>query len=801
MGYSIDANGWSVFTVSSNGFGEGSGYSGSGTRIIYCNPATGSDSNDGSFTASGGGVGPVATPAHGLSLLRSGSPDWLLLAKGQTWNVGFGTFSKYGLDANNYMVVSSYDPTASHSPPIPNPYTGGNRPEIDLAPANGVMFSCQGGIPNGNFLALVGIKFYAYTRDPGNVGNFSPTDAQNGSGAPGYSMSGATNSSLIEDCWIGFFAEGLDIETADPSWASRFSNLVIRRNQLVNSYCTTFDSSGLLTGPVSNGPTGFVVYQNLFDHNGWNPSVSGAGASGFNHNFYLNGFQANGDPTLSLGQPPTMQENIICNEGAGGQFRNNGVITYNLFIQEALPFAMHCPEAFTGSITNNVILNGVNSAVSGAGALELGSRYIDENVTVGNTNITNNIIAHCPVYPSGTGIILDEGTNGNSVSSNIIYNWSTSNSTQALVSFTGSIASVSITNAGSLYTDSSTPISAAGPASNAGAGGLNNVVLTVGNTINFYYTPVYVTGGAAAGIPDGIYFANSGTTVDAGGDTTHLMLAGTSTMWNGSTFTGTVYFPWASVPLTGGSGTGASCNLISKGGQIVYAWLNSVDLNVNGFQNTSPGQNYVVSPTPDVLSATPVAGPNDGLSGHFANGTGSGLQLTVTALASNTIGTNSIDTGGTNNNGQAGQPWPDPNRSAGSYYATLPGATANATFTGSISAGVLTVSNLVGTLNLGDAINWGQAKADYIFSQVTGTTGSNGTYNLASKTGTAPASAGSQPMNSYTAQQLINLMRNQSKATWNTALTSKVVNQYIAQGFGLNWASALPAGRSWLGRF
>src|SRR6516225_8456340 len=127
MGRSLDGNGWTVFTPSVNGYGEGTGYSGPGTRIIYVSNA-GSDGNPGTFAL------PMATIAAGAANLRNGSPDWLLLRKGDIWTddgpLFGGLFDRVGVDENNPILISSYDPGASHSPPVPNPYTGGARPYI-----------------------------------------------------------------------------------------------------------------------------------------------------------------------------------------------------------------------------------------------------------------------------------------------------------------------------------------------------------------------------------------------------------------------------------------------------------------------------------------------------------------------------------------------------------------------------------------------------------------------------------------------------------------------------------------------
>lgn len=120
----------------------------------------------------------------------------------------------------------------------------------------------------------------------------------------------------------------------------------------------------------------------------------------------------------------------------------------------------------------------------------------------------------------------------------------------------------------------------------------------------------------------------------------------------------------------------------------------------------------------------------------------------------------------------------DPNRHVGGFYSTIAGATPNATFTGAIVAGVLTVTSISGTLNQYDAITWsGQTTSDFIQSFGTGS-GGIGTYNLA-----GTESVGSIAMKSYTTGQFIAACRLQVKPTWNTNLTATAFNAYMFAGF------------------
>src|SRR6516165_6184363 len=124
----LDANGWTVFTPSTN------------TRIMYVSSSTGSDSNSG-LSASA----PVQSVVKGLSLLRQGYPDWLLFKKGDSWTSRgpaypdlalFGTLTSnvQGRSATEPMVIGSYDPANPGAGPDPS--TGGARPLFNIPAAD-----------------------------------------------------------------------------------------------------------------------------------------------------------------------------------------------------------------------------------------------------------------------------------------------------------------------------------------------------------------------------------------------------------------------------------------------------------------------------------------------------------------------------------------------------------------------------------------------------------------------------------------------------------------------------------------
>jgi hypothetical protein len=86
-------------------------------------------------------------------------------------------------------------------------------------------------------------------------------------------------------------------------------------------------------------------------------------------------------------------------------------------------------------------------------------------------------------------------------------------------------------------------------------------------------------------------------------------ISGLGTITGGSGYTNGTY---SNVPLTGGSGTGATANITVSGGAVAVVAI------------VHPGQNYVANPTPDVLSAA----------ASSIGGTGSGFSVPVSSVSS-----------------------------------------------------------------------------------------------------------------------------------------------------------------------
>ena len=235
-GASGDA-GWTTITASGtpqDGFNTGAPAT-TTTMIIHVSSSTGKDSGDGGFNANiqGSSAQPYRTIAAGKAKMRgnpSGSPDWLLLRKGDVWNETFGLISFYGISADEPAVISSYDPS---NPNTPNPSTGGARPllKVDDAVAGGqFVVASTGSAPNGmKYCAIIGLEVYFYKRDAeNNSAQFNASDL----GIDSFRPLTAFQWLLVEDCKVTYGGGGI---TPTP-FQNLAYNAIVRRNIIANSW-------------------------------------------------------------------------------------------------------------------------------------------------------------------------------------------------------------------------------------------------------------------------------------------------------------------------------------------------------------------------------------------------------------------------------------------------------------------------------------------------------------------------------------------------------------------------------------
>ena len=248
----------------------------------------------------------------------------------------------------------------------------------------------------GDFIAIVGIEFYNYTADPSNA-NYNP----NWTGTTAITLANQVTWWWIEDCKFSFYQDNIAINiyfssagVAGAATENPASLFTMNRNIVVDAYST--NSSIYSEGIYINGIPNLSFTQNLFDHNGWNATVAGAGASIFNRNIYI---QAN-QPSLSGTSNPTLSytNNISTQSSAeGAHFRFGGTITNNLWAYDAIGFDTGCTTSMetycvpisSATVTGNVIQSSTDINAS----TPRGYGFIIYNAQGSGIQFTNNIIA------------------------------------------------------------------------------------------------------------------------------------------------------------------------------------------------------------------------------------------------------------------------------------------------------------------------------------------------------------------------------------------------------------------------
>jgi Ca2+-binding RTX toxin-like protein len=329
LSVATDSAGWTVITPSGD------------SRLVYVSSSSGNDQNGGrSPTAA------VASLKRAEALARDGSPDEILLKRGDVWNAAFPRWTKSGRSPDEPMLIGTYG--------------SGNRPVISTG-YTASAFSTDGSTPV-NDLVIQGLQFQSAVRNPSSP-SFDPVAT--GRRYSGLRWYAPTNSLLIEDCSFRFYSDNLDIEGLHGP----VGNVVIRRSTSVDSYSTANHSQGLYAYDVD----GLTIEQSVFDHDGWNEQVSGAGQTGYNHDIYL------ASTTTNI----VIRDSVIANASNNGLLaRGGGDIEGNLFLDN--PSAI----AYGGSAGSESAPGGVHGAIIGNvifGDRALGNLPYGYGISVANT--------------------------------------------------------------------------------------------------------------------------------------------------------------------------------------------------------------------------------------------------------------------------------------------------------------------------------------------------------------------------------------------------------------------------------
>lgn len=262
------------------------------SKVIYVS-TSGLDTNDGLSEAS-----PVQTLNKAFSFTRQGYPDQVLLKRGDVWQDENLNGLKPGRSATEPSVVSYYGGT-------------GARPQLRVSGA-----ALNKDNPGFSHIAIIGLHLVKYTMDPND---------------PGYTgENGKTHTLirhiakdsynfLIEDCVLHFGELGLGF--IDMSY-----NVTVRRNIIVDGWNQNSSTTNQHTcGIYICKADGILIEENLFDHNGWNEQVPGAGRNMYAHNMYLQ--------TTNIGNNATVRGNIVARGASAGiQQRMGGLNEDNLAV-------------------------------------------------------------------------------------------------------------------------------------------------------------------------------------------------------------------------------------------------------------------------------------------------------------------------------------------------------------------------------------------------------------------------------------------------------------------------------------
>jgi hypothetical protein len=384
-----------MFSVSLNAQGFTVITPGSTDRVIYCSSSTGNNQNN--------GLSPnqaVQTLAQAESLLQNHTGDQLLLKAGDTWHTGFGYWTLGGASAAEPMVIGSYGT--------------GARPIIMSGTGSGITTG-KSSTPEVDYLAILGIHFWADGRDP----SITPRPAV--SNPTGINILSKSNDILVEDCMV----QDYDVNLNFQDYYGPVQNVSVRRNVIVDAWSTNEHAQGM----YALGMTNLTIDGNVFDHNGWNTQIHGAGATIYNHDCYISADNSG----------VVVENNIFSRASATGlEDRPGGIVKNNLFLDD--PFGLTfglvngadtTPGGVHGAVTGNVFIGSPP-----AGTIAQGQAIQVGNIAPNSGTVISDNIFTSGGPSAGTAIGLmygigqidpqkSIGINDLTISDNTFYDWTT----------------------------------------------------------------------------------------------------------------------------------------------------------------------------------------------------------------------------------------------------------------------------------------------------------------------------------------------------------------------------------------
>ena len=283
---SQDANGWSQLSPSAD------------SRLIYVDRTNGNDNSGAYHSVNDSEIGsnprePVGavmafkTLAAAMNEMRTDYPDWILLKRGEYWEENLNlptTNNARGRSPSERMVATSYGTT-------------GARPELRTGMQRGINDQQMSNI------AIVGIKFWAHTRD--QTGPFLPASRQAQTTAMmlerlafGFTRSAGdarqVQDVLIEDCVFRAYANNVLTGSSNEP----ITRLAFRRCHFLRNWDNARSQGMWHSGQDVAGNLGVLLIEGcLFDHNGWlgyhttgsHTNHTNGQATYLNHNTYMSG--------------------------------------------------------------------------------------------------------------------------------------------------------------------------------------------------------------------------------------------------------------------------------------------------------------------------------------------------------------------------------------------------------------------------------------------------------------------------------------------------------------------------------
>jgi len=400
-----DENGWSVLTPSDD------------SRLIYVSSSEGDDESaefyaprDIDNIRDPGLIKAYKTIHAAIESSRKGYPDWIMLRRGDEWEVGFRAELKAGRSIDERAVFTSYGKSLT-------------RPVISKSDGREMLRIWS----NRNYVVIKGITFHALGRDPNSPsflgwGNVSDVDGILIYGPEGTKM----GSILLEDNHFNYLSKGISIDGD-----AEHVDIVIRRNVVMNSYSEDGHAQGMGASSAS-----VLLEENVFDHNGWlvqqfiedGGDESQGQATIFNHNTY---FRRSVDTIFRNNiflRPSSIHNKWTANpevDGVDGIVSRNLVLENNLYVGGEIGISAGGNDDYDNghrwaniSILDNVMLAiGRNRPTN----RNLGW-YIDAIDWDGGTICGNYLLKNDdPLVQNINGIKLNGHSKDVDVSKNIIY--------------------------------------------------------------------------------------------------------------------------------------------------------------------------------------------------------------------------------------------------------------------------------------------------------------------------------------------------------------------------------------------